>query len=179
MHRFRKALGRFAADTGGQLSIEAALMVPMIVWIYVSTFTYFETFRADSANVKAAYAIGDMLSRETAEVNQSYIDGLNGIFSYMTVARQETWLRVSSVAWDDAGQKFVLRWSAASAGHAPLDTVDPIAASIPAMSPGDTVVVVETYMPYTPEFNIGLDPFTYRNVVVTRPRFASYLRWAS
>lgn len=121
--------------------------------------------------------IGDMLSRETALIDQDYVDGLNQIFSYITVAKQPTWIRVSSVTWDEDQDKFVLQWSAASAGHAKLDDLLPIQASIPAMGDGDTVVVVETYMPYQTDFNIGLDPFTYRNVVVTRPRFAPQLLW--
>lgn len=179
MRIFRKALRRFTADTSGQLSVEAALMVPIIVWVYVSTFTYFETFRADSANVKAAYTIGDMLSRETNGVNQAYIDGLNDIFAYMSVAREATWLRVTSVYWDVDEQAYVLDWSAASGSREPLTDLDPIIDSIPILGPGDNVVVVETYMRYTPEFNIGLDPFTYRNVVVTKPRFAPALSWAS
>jgi hypothetical protein len=179
MKSFRKSFARFGRDTGGSLSVEACMMVPLICWIYFSVFTYFETFRADSTNIKAAYAIGDILSRETAGVDQTYVDGLNKAFGYMTVARKPTWLRVSSVSYDGTDNTFVLNWSAASGTHTGLVTLDAIQASIPAMTPGDTVIVVETYMPYQPEFNIGLKPFTYRNVVVTRPRFAPQLLWLS
>jgi hypothetical protein len=172
-----RRLTRFTRDTEGQLSIEAAMMVPLICWIYFSTFTYFETFRADATNIKAAYAIGDMLSRETAGVDKTYVDGLNSVFAYMTVARKPTWLRVSSVGYDSVAEDFVLNWSSASGTKLGLVDIEAIRASIPAMSAGDTVIVVETYMPYQPEFNIGLKPFTYRNVVVTRPRFAPKLDW--
>jgi hypothetical protein len=178
MTLFRR-LARFQRDTRGQLSIEAAMMVPLICWIYFSTFTYFETFRADATNIKAAYAVGDMLSRETEPVDQGYVNGLNKLFSYMTMSRKPTWIRVTSVGYSEADEAFVLNWSSASDGHNGLAELTPIAASIPEMSAGDTVIVVETYMPYTPEFNIGLRPFTYRNVVVTRPRFAPQLLWAA
>jgi len=178
MNVLRTSFARFAADTRGQLSIEAAMMVPLIVWIYVTTFTYFETFRAEATNVKAAYTIGDMLSRETQAVDGPYIDGLNTVFAYMTLARQETWIRVSNVGYDGDTESFVLNWTYATDNHAVADLAD-LVEDIPAMTPGDTVIVVETFMPYKPEFNIGLKPFNFRNVVVTRPRFAPQLLWAS
>lgn len=178
MKSMRTHLARFGRDTKGQLSIEAALMIPLIVWIYVTTFTYFETFRADSTNVKAAYAVGDMLSRETNPVGQTYIDGMRDVFRYMTLARQAPWIRVSVVGFDSQTNDFNLQWSHASTGHDPA-TMAELAPSIPAMTPGDSVIVVETFMPYNPEYNIGLDPFTFRNVVVTRPRFAPQLLWTS
>jgi Flp pilus assembly protein TadG len=178
MKLLRMHLGRFARDTEGQLSIEAAMMIPLIVWVYVTTFTYFETFRADSTNVKAAYAVGDMLSRQTDPVNQTYIDGMRDVFRYMTLARETPWLRVSVVGFDGQTNAFFLQWSNASSGHVPA-TLAELEPNIPAMTPGDSVIVVETFMPYTPEFNIGLDPFTFRNVVVTRPRFAPQLLWTT
>jgi hypothetical protein len=171
-------LGKFGGDERGQLSIEAAMMVPLIVWIYVATFTYFEAFRADATNVKAAYAVGDLLSRETDPVDAAYIDGMNGIFGYMTAARQPTWIRVSNVGWDTDANDFKLNWSHASDGHDPAILAD-IKDQIPMMAAGDTVIVVETFMPYSPEFNVGIQPFTFRNLVVTRPRFAPQLCWDS
>ena len=174
MNVIRTRLSRFRRDDGGQLSIEAAIMIPLIVWVYVATFTYFEAFRADSTNVKAAYAVGDLLSRETNPVDAAYIDGMNGIFSYMTNSKEPTWIRVSNVGWDSDADDFKLNWSYATGSHDPVILED-IKAQIPMMSPGDTVIVVETYMPYTPDFNVGIKPFTFRNLVVTRPRFAPQL----
>lgn len=175
---FRSLLRGFAEDTRGQLSIEAAMMIPLITFIYVTTFTYFGTFRADATNVKAAYAVGDMLSRETNPVDASYIEGMNTVFKYMTLSSKPTWIRVSNVGYDGAEKKFFLNWSHASGGHQGAE-IEELQEAIPAMAAGDTVIVVETFMPYVPMYNVGLKPFTYRNVVVTRPRFAPQLLWAS
>jgi len=179
MHALRFRLGRFGRDTEGQLSIEACLMIPLIMWIYVATFTYFETFRADSTNVKAAYAVGDMLSRETEAVGEQYLEGMNTIFAHMTYSRFPTWLRVTSVSFDSIDDKLVLNWSHATGGKTALtaETLAEIVASVPKLNGGDSVIVVETYMRYEPGFRVGLDPFTFRNVVVTRPRFAPQLIW--
>lgn len=178
MPHLRARLARFGHETRASLSIEAAMMIPLITWIMVTTFTYFDTFRADSTNVKAAYTVGDMLSRETEPVNATYIEGLNTMFAYMVFAKEGSWIRVSNVAYDGVENKLVLNWTHATGGHADA-TLDQLAPQIPMMSAGDTVIVVETFMPFTPAFNIGLDPMTFRNVVVTRPRFAPQLLWAS
>jgi len=173
-----RTLGRFGRDDSGQLSIEAAIMVPLLFWIYVATFTWFNSFRADATNVKAAYAVGDMLSRETQPVDADYIEGLNRVFSYMVLAEQPTWIRVSNVRYDAASQKLVLVWSQATGGHEKA-TIEMLRDRIPDMTPGDTVIVVETNMPYTPKFNVGLKPMIFHNVVVTRPRFAPQLCFQS
>lgn len=178
MKSLRRQIRRFARDTRGQLSIEAALMFPLLVWVYIATFTFFETYRADSTNVKAAYAVSDMLSRQTDPVGQVQIDGMRDVFRYMTLAKQTPWIRVSVVGFDGNTDQFVLKWSNASTGHQPA-LLEDLVPHIPAMTPGDSVIVVETYMPYTPEFKVGLSSFTFRNIVVTRPRFAPQLLWAS
>jgi hypothetical protein len=170
-------LRSFLRDNRGTLSVEAAIMVPAIFLVYLAVFTFFHTFRADAANAKASYSVADMLSRETNKVNQAYVDGLNSVFAYMTRAREPTWIRVSSVVWHEDTKKCELRWSAASKGHLPLTDVTSIEARIPMMADGDTVNVVETFMPYTPAFNVGLDRMTFGNLVVTRPRFAPKLDW--
>lgn len=172
-----RRLSRFGRDDGGSLSVEAAMMVPLIVWIYVSTYTYFEAFRADSINVKASYTISDLLSREEDPVNAAYIAGMNQVFNDMVLPRQQTWIRVSSVTFDPAENKYSVQWSHATQNHDPAK-IDDILPWIPVMSGADTVIVVETYMPYTPEFNM-LSPMTYRNVVVTRPRFTPQLKWST
>ncbi|MCR8723676.1 TadE/TadG family type IV pilus assembly protein [Frigidibacter sp. ROC022] len=178
MKHLRARLARFGRDGRGSLSIEAALMIPLITWIMVTTFTYFDTFRADSTNVKAAYTVGDMLSRETEPVDATYIEGLNTMFSYMVFAQEGTWIRVSNVGFDSSENKMVLNWTYATGSHTAA-TMAELEPQIPMMSDGDTVIVVETFMPFTPAFNIGLDRMTFRNVVVTRPRFAPQLLWAS
>lgn len=176
MKPFRR-LARFGRDDEASLSIEAAMMVPLIVWIYVSTYTYFEAFRADSINVKASYTISDLLSREEDPVNAAYINGMNQVFNDMVLPREQTWIRVSSVSYDPTEKKYTVQWSHATQNH-PAAKIEDIQSWIPVMSGADTVIVVETYMPYTPEFNM-LSPMTYRNVVVTRPRFAPQLKWST
>ncbi len=48
---------------------------------------------------------------------------------------------------------------------------------IPVMPNGDTVVLVETFMAYTPVFKVGLDPRWFQTFITTAPRFASCVPW--
>ncbi len=43
---------------------------------------------------------------------------------------------------------------------------------LPVMARGERLFVVETFLPYVPAFNVGVDPQEFVNFTVTRPRFA-------
>jgi hypothetical protein len=64
----------------------------------------------------------------------------------------------------------------------PIDQagVTAISTKIPLMSINDSVLVVETMMPYTPPLNdfilqmkVGLNSFIFHNLLVVRPRFVA------
>lgn len=184
LHPFQ-GLGRrlrgFARDTRGMLSVEAAIAAPLLVFFLSLLYVTFDIFRIDATNSKAAYTIGDLLSRETDEVDQAFIDGMKGIFDYITLANSDdTWIRVSVVRYDGDDEEFKLVWSQGNTGIASLtqSTLGVIEGAIPDMAEEDTVIVVETYMPYVIPLHIGLDDFAYKNVVITRPRFSAQLLWA-
>lgn len=44
---------------------------------------------------------------------------------------------------------------------------------MPALAPGDTVVLLETFLRYNPPFNVGIASSWNGNAIVTRLRFAS------
>ena len=133
--------------------------------------------------------IADMLSRETGpiagdstsvQINQTYVNGLNTMFDYLTNSRQPTWIRVTSVYWDDNDNKYRVDWSATSGtGHDEMTTymLQAYKDRIPVMPNGDTVVLVETFMAYTPVFKVGLDPRWFQTFITTAPRFASCVPW--
>jgi hypothetical protein len=177
----RLALRRFRRDSQGSLSVEAVLMAPMLIMSLFFIFTIFDIFRLDTTNAKAAYTIGDLLSRQTDPVDQNFVDGMRDIYNYI-VRDNNTSVRVSVVRFDGDDAEFKLVWSHGS-------SIDPLTDaefqvlknSIPAMTEEDIVIVVETNMPYSvqiPFFN-GLNTLNFHNVVVTRPRFASQLCWQS
>ena len=80
--------------------------------------------------------------------------------------------------WADDDEMKLL-WSHGNGSVVPLTqaTMSVITPNIPDMTEEDTVVVVETFMPHEMPFKVGIKDFAFKNVVVTRPRFASQLLW--
>lgn len=174
----------FATDTRGTMTVEAALMLPMLCFFYVGTFVWFDAFRSQNTNLKAAYTIADMVSREQ-EVGPNYLNGLNTVFDYLTFSNHPTYVRVTSVVCrsdcDDEGARDLdVCWSWATPGRAALTetTFAEFEDRIPLMPSGDTVMFTETFMAYEPPFNVGIGPQRFENVVVTRPRFSPEIEFA-
>ena len=172
-------LRRFGRSARGSITIEAILVLPLWIWAYIATEQFFDAYRENAQNVRAAYTLADAVSRRLDAVGPDYIDGLHEVFDYITRAETDTWIRVTSVYWDSEDGRYRCLWSYATEGHAAQtdDTIALQAARLPRMVRGETVVVVETNMAYTPFFNVGLGQLWYRNFVPTRPRFASKVEY--
>ncbi len=189
LRRLRLKTRNFRQDETGSMAAEGVIAALFLSWWYVSSFQIFDAFKQKSVNTKAAYTIADMLSRETGptatdpnstQINQAYVNGLNKMFDYLTYSRKPTWIRVSSVYFADDDNKYRVDWSATSGtGHPAMTT--PMLASyrnkLPALPPGDSVVLVETFMAYEPIFNMGLTAHIYTTFITTAPRFASCIPW--
>ncbi|MCK0102950.1 pilus assembly protein [Pseudohalocynthiibacter sp. F2068] len=193
----KSRLGHFLSETRASISIEAVIVLPMLAWAYVGMYLYFDAFRTQNTNLKAAYTLGDMLSRETDPINPDYLNGLQTVFDYLTNTGRPTWIRVTVVTWDNVDEEFDVNWSQATAGQPSWTdgTIADIEDQIPAMSNGDTAIIVETNMDYVPitglvddvqtstmdfrQFALGIPAFTMHNLVITSPRFAPQLLWES
>ena len=53
-------LKAFGGETRGSVSVEAAIIFPMVLWAMVSIFVFFEGYRQSAINHKAANTIADM-----------------------------------------------------------------------------------------------------------------------
>ncbi len=83
--RFTHAVRQFLVDDdAGSVSVETVIIMPILLWVYVATFVIFDGFRTHNQNVKAAYTIGDMLSRETNAIDNAYLEGLSDVFDFLT-----------------------------------------------------------------------------------------------
>lgn len=172
-------LRRFFREETGSFSVESALMLPMLAFFYVGTFVWFDAFRVQNTNLKAAYTISDMISRETVPVDDNYLNGLNTVFDYLTYSNHPTYLRVTSVKCtdqcdDDLARRLEICWSWATTGRSPHTPASfaGFEDKIPLMPKGDTVLFTETFMAYEPPFNVGISPKRFELYIVTRPRFA-------
>lgn len=176
-HRWRA----FRDDEEGGIAVEAALVFPMLTWAFLATIVYFDAFRSQATNAKAAYTVSDMISRETDYITPNYLDSLWNIHRFLTSSNYDTDLQVTIVEYDLDRDDYDVRWSKARGAFVEMteEDLDNLRGQLPVMPDGEIVIVVQTRMVYEPSFSIGLDAFTFDNFIVTRPRFAPQLCYNS
>lgn len=177
MRRIAEILRRFGAEQRGALSVEAVIILPVLIWTLMASFVFWDAFRTQNTHMKAAYAVTDMLSREMTSINTAYISGMHSVFRYMTQAEGETWMRVTSVRYRAVDDSYRVLWSrTTNAGRAPPYTdasLVPLRPRIPVMANDDTIIIVETWQDYQPLFNVGIGRRLMDEFIVTRPRWLS------
>jgi len=173
-------LRRFRDDARGSVSVEFVLVMPFLFWAFMATYVYFDGYRQSVQNLKAAYAIGDMISRETQAINDAYIDSMEAVLRLMTRSSVPIRLRVSVVRWDEGDDRYYVDWSRSRGYGAELTNADMIglADRLPVMPDNERVILIETEAEYTPVFDIGMETQRLTNFTFTRPRFAPQVVWS-
>lgn len=179
---------RFARETRGSMVIEILLSLPLLMWAVMATMIYFNGFYTRSINLKAAYTISDLLSREMeGPVTPSYIEGLDKVFDYLTDSPDSMGrIRVTMVYCkencdpDDEGRELDIDWSRGTNGLADMTEAqlsEIYEEKIPLMPANERVIVVETQVLFRPRIEFGVPPMEMQAFVVTRPRFVPKLDW--
>ena len=176
-----KVLARFKRDEDGSIAIEAVIIMPVMFWAYLSMFAIFDAYRHHALSQKAGYTIGDMISRETNPIDQSYMVGAKKLLEYLTLADPtDAALRVSSIKYDEDSDTYEKHWSKTH-GDGPTPFTDQEVANLdnrlPVMKDNEYIVVVETWVEYDPPFDTGLATHDIVNFVFTRPRYAPSVLW--
>lgn len=177
--RLRRFARQFAKDGSGSVAVEAVLILPFLLWAFLASFVYYDAFRQSSINLKAAYTIGDMLSRETAAVNDAYVNSLQSLFAFLAKDGSDPAVRVSVARWDEDDDRYELDWSEGRANRPPLseENINAMRDRLPNLPDNERVILVETWSTYKPTFNVGLKEDLLYNLVFTSPRFAPQLVW--
>lgn len=165
----------FSRDERGSIAVEAVLILPILFWVYLALFSSFHAFRTYTLNQKAAYTIGDMISRETSPLDTAYMMGARGLLGYLTNARtDDVSVRVTQVKFDAASNGFNRIWSTAEGFQTEATDADigTWQEKLPVMPDGEQIIVVETVFKYTPPFDVGLHQRDIDNFVFTRSRYA-------
>ena len=174
-----RALRRFARAERASLSIEAAIMLPLLVFLYAAGFTWFDAYRRDSHTFKATYAIADVLSRRTDLVTPAELDGLQGVFEALVgAAPAAAFMRFSELHRSPAGVEVV--WSYATDGQPALSTarLQGLLRQVPTLVPGERVTLVETHLIDRPILRVGLGERRVINAIPTRQRYEPRLPFA-
>lgn len=169
----------FRAREDGSIAVEAVLVAPMLFWTIMAGYTYFEAYRQSASNIKAAHTIGDLISRETREINSAYIDVMEEMFSLMVANQADLKIRISLVLYDVAADSHSVNWSAIRGGFTEKLTdanIGQYKDALPPMSDQNTLILVETSNTFVPLFRVGLGNIELENFIFTRPRFANNIK---
>ncbi len=184
MRMLLDSISRFLKDERATLSVEAAVISPILIMAYGSMYVFWDAFKMRNINVKAAYTISDMVSREIVNITPTYVNGLAAMLDFLNRSKYDTRLRLSVVgAIEDpvtGDIDLIMCWSEGRGGMAERVDMNGLTEDIPIMAAGTEVIVVETEMDYVPiigsnrqgeRLGYGLEARTFENIIVTRPRF--------
>jgi Flp pilus assembly protein TadG len=170
---------RFARSEQGSGSIEAVIMIPLMFVVIITSMTVLDLVRQHNLHSKAAYTIGDMISRETLPIDADYLAGTHALLNTMTRTPQDSSVRVSVVRFDSNNDIIKLDWSRTSGGYSELDNNDVRNGTdkLPHMVHNERMIIVETFARYDAPFEAGLGTPVINNFVFTRPRYAPQVLW--
>lgn len=171
--------GDFFRDEEGVIAIEAVIIMPMIFWTFLSLFSIFDSFRMYSINQKAAFTIGDAISRETLPIDGEYLSGALNLFEYLSKSQGNAAIRVTSLRYDAGNDRFRRDWSETRGWVDSLSNSDVRnwTDRLPIMVNNERLILVETWNRYEPPFRTGLELNEIKNFVFTRPRYAPRVCW--
>jgi Flp pilus assembly protein TadG len=171
-----KLIRRFSRDEKGGLVVEAVLVLPVLFWALAALFSFWDAYRTINTVQKASYTISDLISRVqvNAGVDDAYVNGLRRTMDYLLDVDQAADIRVTSYRWNNTDSRYEVIWSR-SPNNAMLQlttaTLESLSAKLPIMSDGETAVLVETKVNYTPILKYGLVQRELTQFIVTKPRF--------
>ncbi|MBS0125306.1 TadE/TadG family type IV pilus assembly protein [Thetidibacter halocola] len=161
----------FARETRGDITTEAIIVLPVLLWLFGVGWVYFDVFRQQSVNQKANYAISDMLSRQTDRIEAPFVDSTFSLFNVLTRSGATGGgLRLTMVSYDQDTDSWTEEWSHVR-GNAGTGDLSDFSDRLPTVHDGDHLIVVESWDHYAPVFKVGLDAFDITTFSFTRPRY--------
>lgn len=175
----RRRLRRFVRGESGTVAIETMIIVPLLIAGLLICVVLADLFRSQNTSLRAAYSVSDTLSRRVDPVDTDYLDGTAALYRYLARARHGTWMRISSIAFSDAEDRYIVIWSHHANDGIELTTEAlnlGLHERLPSLPPGETVILVEAGTQWRSSIASYVPDREFRQVVVTRPRFTSQLR---
>ncbi|WP_293573099.1 pilus assembly protein [Phaeobacter sp.] len=171
----RTLFRRYRRETDGSVSVEYAFYMPLLLGLFAAFYTYFDAFRQEGVNLKAAYTISDLISRETTTLNEEYIDSMHELAKLLIRVDSSISLRISVIRWDEDDDRYYVDWSKVRGGgffEWQDATINQVKDDLPNMPDQERVILVETRNDIEPAFRVGLPSMDIDNFVFTRPRFS-------
>ncbi|MGX9354623.1 TadE/TadG family type IV pilus assembly protein [Roseobacteraceae bacterium S113] len=177
----RTRLTRFAGDTRGSVNIEGVMFFPLLLTLIASTIVFYDAFRRDSLSQKAAYTVGDMVSRETEALDWTYLANTRKLLAVMSdVPQGDVSVRITVVRYNANNNKYLVDWSKETGTHSvrlrSKDTRN-MHEELPTMVHNERLIIVDTFVDYEWPIDLGFSDHIFESTVFTRPRFAPKIVW--
>lgn len=181
--RMRHALSRFREDCSGIITVEMIITLPFLFWMIATSFSLYDVHKFKAQRIKATYTVADLLSREMAPVDTTYINNAKDLFDTVTGDNGTNELRMTVVRFDSESNTYSVRWSETRGSGDMTDLVDADVSSahdtLPKLKGGEELIIVESKATYKPLFLFpGLQKkYPVTTQVFTGIRFAPQLCW--
>jgi hypothetical protein len=174
--RLKVLLQRFRDDSRGSITVETVIALPLLFWAAAASYDFHDIHRYKSAREKATYTVADMISREELSITDNYMDKTLQVFNDMVSDGENNQIRVSVVEYNGSDEIYELKWSETrgSGDLEPLrdEDVRTAHASLPILTDGQQVILVETSSTFKSLFSVGLSvPLEIETRMFTAPRF--------
>lgn len=177
--RLGQALRHFIRAERGSTTVEFVLVIPLLAWCFVGTYTFFAGYRLQAVNVKAAYTIGDQLSRETNFITPNYITAMGGLHDFLVEFNPTARIRITAFEYEQSDNTYRVIWSRGVRTTARVtdSSMTDIQNRLPVMVDEEIAVLTETWVSFQPSDLVGMTNMVFYEPIVTRPRFAGQLCW--
>lgn len=165
--KMRAQMRRLLGREDGAINLEFVIWFPLLMLWITGFVSLFEGYARRNEAAKAAYAISDVLTRETA-VSDAKLDSYDQLHDLLIPGAQSATLRFSNIRFEDPD--YTVLWSRGY-GKLPLTDAEVPTEEIPTMLNFQTIVLTETSVTYAPVLRLGgaaTRTFNFR--VVSRPR---------
>ncbi|MBO6897357.1 MAG: pilus assembly protein [Shimia sp.] len=188
----------FRKDHSGTVAVETVIIFPALLFVLFAMMNIFDAYRAKSTTEKAAFAVSDMLSRETTSVNCDYLNGIHAVLEEMSTVRSSHSMTITHVYWSVNTNDYELYWTRNQSCGAGVTAgeFEAMKGKLPQLVDGESLLVVETSATYAPPILAGWDGkrkegslelsetesplnMDIDTFVFSRPRFAPQLAWSN
>ncbi|KAB7616227.1 pilus assembly protein [Amylibacter sp. SFDW26] len=172
MNILQKYIRKFTQNDKGNISVEFAVIAPVILTWIVTSYSFFDGFKTYMKANKATYTAVDLVSRQDV-VDDAFINTVGTVFESIVEADgSDPTMVVTSILQVDADTKRIQWSTAVNGGQRVFDVSGLPNEVIPTMTIGETLILIQTGVPFEPRLSAGqLIATTFLNEVVVTPRF--------
>lgn len=176
-------LHKFVRNQSGSLSVETVLIFPILVWMFLAMLVFWDGFRLKNDALTATYAIGDLVSRQTGDVTDHFVLGVNSVFAQLTTRASDADARISVVQRQEGPDPDIdddfneLVWSVGLEDMPGRQSMAELNEIIPLMAVGSTLIVVETRTRWSPPWTGVLPDYTFDHIAFVRPRYIAQVNY--